>query len=74
MRHFFLAVVSCNDCPFKIKRKEEDLGNPEVSTTDYLVNRHLMHTGHRKYSLEVEEVMELEVETGGETLNVDWNQ
>lgn len=73
MRHFFLAVLSCNDCPFKVKRSEKDLDNPEISTTDHMVNIHLLHTGHKKYSLDVEEVMELEVETGGEVLNVDWN-
>ena len=56
------VVVSCNACPFEVKRREKDMDNPEIISTDHLVNVHRLHTNHSSFSLETKEVVSMELE------------
>lgn len=56
------VTVKCNMCPFEVKRRERDLDNPEVISTDHLVNVHKLGTNHGSFSLEANEVVSMELE------------
>lgn len=57
------AILSCNECPMAVRRREKDLDDPEVASTDSLIWKHKLHTGHSSFSLDVREVAEMTVYT-----------
>lgn len=56
------AVLKCNECPWEIRRREKDLENPAIMSTDYAVSVHRKTKGHNSYSLDIDDTVTFEVQ------------
>lgn len=57
-----VAILKCNECTMEVRRRERDLDNPEVMSTDHVVATHRKETGHTSYSLDIEDTVTFEIE------------
>lgn len=65
MNTVFEAVVSCMDCNMRIRRRLEDIEDPQVISTDSVLLRHNKDTGHEDFSLDIEVVPEIQLRIVG---------
>lgn len=55
------VVLSCKECNMEVRRREKDLEDPKVMSTDSLVSTHMRERGHLAYSLHIEIVPSFKV-------------